>query len=375
MYIYILLLTSNGMPWLDIEKGGDVLPRLWIFLLVLLITLISGVIVSALMSRILQRRRLQDLERRIAAGEVDLEMLHVKRLNVPQSILDKMPLYTYDDKRGPPKPDNSNSTSQSSGEESSKRIEAQDRGMLAITPHSLLKSWNVIELTMGTSMSITDTGPATCADQIENSQHLDPSYSQSTCAICLDDYVSGESTVRELPCHHIFHPECIDLFLLQNSSLCPVCKSSALPRGYCPEEITNAMVHQERIARRRQQRAERRNGEGERSGDSPEQLTTPLRRLSTRLRRQLGATLSTSRSTSRSRRQSGENSGAPPDLPPSSRRSSAAQARMHDHGERLEIMRRRALQMLGNERMVADEHREQQESASRCEYTLVANEK
>ena len=136
------------MPWLDTEKGADVLPRLWIFLLVLLITLISGVIVSAITSRILQRRRRQDLERRIAAGEVDLEMLHVKRLNVPQSVLDKMPLYTYDDKSGPPKPDNSNSTSQGSGEESSKRIEAQDRGMLAIIPHSLLKSWSVVGLTL-----------------------------------------------------------------------------------------------------------------------------------------------------------------------------------------------------------------------------------
>lgn len=114
----------------DIDNE-DVLPRLWIFLLVLLVTLVSGVALSAVTTRVIQRRRRQDLQRRIAAGEVDLEMLHVKQLNVPQRTLDKMPLYTYDrgGEPGPmaPKP-NSNSTPRGSGEESSKRCEAHDSG-------------------------------------------------------------------------------------------------------------------------------------------------------------------------------------------------------------------------------------------------------
>lgn len=75
-------------------------------------------------------------------------------------------------------------------------------------------------------------------------------YSQPTCPICLEDYESGISEIRELPCGHIFHPECIDMFLANNSSLCPLCKKSAFPIGYCPTKITNAMVRRERNLRR-----------------------------------------------------------------------------------------------------------------------------
>jgi len=75
-------------------------------------------------------------------------------------------------------------------------------------------------------------------------------YSQPTCAICLEDYESGVSEIRELPCGHIFHPACIDMFLANHSSLCPLCKKSAFPVGYCPAKITNAMVLRERNLRR-----------------------------------------------------------------------------------------------------------------------------
>lgn len=42
-----------------------------------------------------QRRRREALRRRISNGEVDLEALGIKRLTVPQDIIDKMPMYTY----------------------------------------------------------------------------------------------------------------------------------------------------------------------------------------------------------------------------------------------------------------------------------------
>jgi len=80
------------------------------------------------------------------------------------------------------------------------------------------------------------------------------SFSQTTCPICLDDFAPHESEVRELPCRHIFHPECIDLFLRDNSSLCPMCKKSALPAGYCPVKVTNLMVRRERLVRRMRER-------------------------------------------------------------------------------------------------------------------------
>lgn len=46
----------------------------------------------------------------------------------------------------------------------------------------------------------------------------------TSCAVCLDDYKES-SVVRWLPCKHIFHKQCIDTWLLQNST-CPLDRSS-----------------------------------------------------------------------------------------------------------------------------------------------------
>jgi len=47
---------------------------------------------------------------------------------------------------------------------------------------------------------------------------------QLTCPICLGDFEQGEK-LRILPCHHQYHISCIDPWLLDVSSLCPMCKA------------------------------------------------------------------------------------------------------------------------------------------------------
>ncbi|CEG83948.1 hypothetical protein RMATCC62417_17810 [Rhizopus microsporus] len=49
------------------------------------------------------------------------------------------------------------------------------------------------------------------------------------CAICLDDFVLGKSDVRILPCGHGFCVLCIDPWLTQKSTVCPICKWDCLP--------------------------------------------------------------------------------------------------------------------------------------------------
>jgi len=93
---------------------------------------------------------------------------------------------------------------------------------------------------------------------------------QPTCPICLDDFESGVTPIRELPCGHIFHPDCSDAFLSNNSSLCPMCKTSILPVGYCPVKITNTMVRRERALRRLRSRVVIRD----RVGDVENGITT-----------------------------------------------------------------------------------------------------
>ncbi|KAK0656896.1 hypothetical protein B0T16DRAFT_48615 [Cercophora newfieldiana] len=43
------------------------------------------------------------------------------------------------------------------------------------------------------------------------------------CAICTEDFCKG-TNVRKLPCGHIFHPRCIDPWLVNFAATCPLCR-------------------------------------------------------------------------------------------------------------------------------------------------------
>lgn len=197
------------------------LPSLWAFLLMVLGIVLVLVGLTSCVMHYYQRRARRSLRRRVAAGEVDLESLGIRRLTIPQDVLDKLPvhLYTASEKDSPVQ-----------GSAPIKQLSRRNSAPLPIAP--------------------TNFNPA----------NLSPTpqlLSQPMCAICLDDFVPNLTMVKELPCRHIYHPECIDELLKGHSSLCPVCKGKVLPIGYCPEMITNAMVRRERQARRvPQQRAD-----------------------------------------------------------------------------------------------------------------------
>lgn len=68
-------------------------------------------------------------------------------------------------------------------------------------------------------------GTSLAHDQIEPSANLyQTRFSQTQCSICIEDFVTGSSRVREMPCGHIFHPECIDQHLTQRGTRCPNCQ-------------------------------------------------------------------------------------------------------------------------------------------------------
>lgn len=252
--------------------GGSSLPSLWIFLLVVLAVLLAIIGFTSVVMHWLQRRRRNSLRRRVANGEVDLEALGIKRLTVPQEVLDKMPLYTY-------------------GSGAPVSPEAARSNSTAVTTESPSPASDKLD----SSPSTRPTSPIPPVAAPKRSRPKNPrapaSYNptplqQPTCAICLDDFVPPSTspeptpgtTVRELPCHHIFHPECVDSFLKDSSSLCPMCKKTALPTGYCPRAITNAMVRRERMVRRGRAGAEEAGG----AEWTHDRLATRMRTLRTR---------------------------------------------------------------------------------------------
>ncbi|KAF7934483.1 hypothetical protein EAE99_002934 [Botrytis elliptica] len=217
---------------------GTNLPNLWEFLLIIVAVLAFMLTITSGSMHYLQRSRRRALTRRVEIGEVNLEALGIKRLTVPQEIIDQMPIFTYRFVGQTPLVHQRSSTAE--GIHADKSVSAEtneisfcdDSASKALSPTFFIPNLGISPL------SISDLEERAVV------------FSQPTCPVCLDDFESGTTLIRELPCGHIFHPECIDPFLGNNSSLCPMCKKSVLPVGQCPIEITNAMVNRERNMRR-----------------------------------------------------------------------------------------------------------------------------
>ncbi|KAI1484457.1 hypothetical protein F5X96DRAFT_664128 [Biscogniauxia mediterranea] len=189
---------------------------LWAFVLIIIGVLLIVIGGTSLLMHCVQNRRRAALRRRVMRGEVNLEALGIKRLSVPMDHIQTFPLFTYN--YDPPV---SSPTSPKS------------------LPISLAKTRSEFDSKATTSR----------VDKAEVSLHYQP-----TCLICLEDFESKKTIIRELSCGHIFHPECIDEFLSELSSLCPLCKASMLPPGHCPK-ITNSMVRREVGTRRLRSRS------------------------------------------------------------------------------------------------------------------------
>jgi len=59
-------------------------------------------------------------------------------------------------------------------------------------------------------------------------------FKETTCSICLEDYIDGVNVV-DLPCSHLFHQECITTWA-KNHPECPLCRS-AIPYEHEEMEI------------------------------------------------------------------------------------------------------------------------------------------
>jgi hypothetical protein len=224
--------TDYVRLWANVTTdSSNQLPSLWVFLVIVLAILLVAVSFTSVVMHIIQRRRRNDLRQRVLDGQVDLEALGVKRLTVSQQILDKLPIHTF----------SGSSTSQSEKAVPEPLAQAND-GPSFVNAETGQKP---------TPLTRHSSAPELPKTAMSNS------WSQPTCPICMDDFEPNESQVRELPCHHVFHPECIDPFLLGHSSLCPMCKRSVLPTGVCPVKITNVMVRRERHINRVRARSAR----------------------------------------------------------------------------------------------------------------------
>ncbi|KAF7597038.1 hypothetical protein BBP40_010512 [Aspergillus hancockii] len=253
---------------IDFERSQINMPSLWGFILAILGTILVLSMIVLFCYQLVQKRRRESLQRRIESGEADMESLGLHLMKVPREILDTLPIYTYPDWSA--LSDDSDSDEKSSLRSEEVKIpKGKDEGdhPRSDTPTAAERRENTKE--SHGQEEPEDRKPSTQSDVSPNSHSPSPSQSsldtcdkdsplkhnrlsrsQTVCAICLDDFVPHTSTVRELPCGHIFHVECIDASLTRNSCLCPLCKKSVLPPGYYPIPITNRVVHRDYMIRR-----------------------------------------------------------------------------------------------------------------------------
>lgn len=219
-------------------------------MLAILGTIVGLTLVLLILYRIIQRKRRIMLRERINAGEVDIEQLALTQFKVPRETVEKMPQYTYLGFTQNLETESPKTPVQT------KAIEVESSSATSTTP-SLSEGR---ESTESDESGLKKPEPAKINPRSDDPNNSDEtgssrnpyrlSHTQTTCAICLDDFVAGSTTVRELPCGHIFDPGCIDEYLTETSSLCPLCKKSVLPAGSCPIQVTNDMVRQEAAVRR-----------------------------------------------------------------------------------------------------------------------------
>ncbi|TAQ85327.1 hypothetical protein B7494_g6349 [Chlorociboria aeruginascens] len=210
------------------------LPALWVFIFIVLGAIALVAVGIFLTTYLIQKGGRRELCRRIEYGEVDLEALGIKRMPVLQEYIDKLPLFIYNMKAEPPSLDAADDdTGKFSNAGTDKETAIEHDVEVVVPSHPPERE--------------------SSASAITNFQHKFLPYAQPTCSVCLNEFESGETTIRELPCGHIYHPECIDYLLSTISPLCPLCKQSVLPGGYFPVKITNNMVRRERNIRRLRQ--------------------------------------------------------------------------------------------------------------------------
>lgn len=321
-------------------NGSSNLPTLWAFLLIVLGVVLLLIGATSFLMHYFQRRNRADLQRRVDAGEVDLEILGIKRTRIRQEVIETIPTCIY-----VPSDD----------------LQPLDEKKEPSTPSSLSYT--------------SEAATSTLSNPKSNF------YDQRSCIICSEDFIPNTTSVRCLPCHHIYHPECIDPWLASNSSLCPVCKASALPSSSSyrfTEPVTNAMVRHERHARRiREDRERARSRINSAIGDEgdPRRLIAGLRRGVERGRRVFSApsaTLGAASELTRSQiemRAVGSRAvssplatvGSPAIAGPEGRRGLPADATL-----RREWMRRRFSTLRGNALTAEDEEMEREARRPKC---------
>ncbi|CAG8628952.1 1757_t:CDS:1 [Cetraspora pellucida] len=240
---------------------------------------VGGILVTSFFISILIHMRLYRLRRNhqeeIRRQRIADEITGMRKWTLDQDDIDSLPVFTYSKKTATSNksievstseevdekdnPTATNKTNENSGDKSNGDVETKESSTV---PHSLSHKSSV-RSTKSTRSTISNRSTKsarsqkaisnavslyTSTDSTQNPLSSDDDYDmllEETCAICLEDFDDGDK-IRELPCRHCYHVECIDPWLTTKSSSCPLCKKDCKPSiGGGNNENTSISVNNE----------------------------------------------------------------------------------------------------------------------------------
>lgn len=116
-------------------------------------------------------------------------------------------------------------------------------GTSELFPHpAVVRDHNPRDSTLFRSKGEGSTGNNSTASLPHHDDIVPAQIGRETCPICIVDFEEGDD-IRVLPCDgkHCFHQQCVDPWLLQLSSSCPICRhGKCIPCSYCSRQtLTN----------------------------------------------------------------------------------------------------------------------------------------
>ncbi|KAI9813923.1 MAG: hypothetical protein M1826_002356 [Phylliscum demangeonii] len=155
-----------------------------------------------------------------------------RRWRAPKSVVDQLPVRTYQTLSTPAGLDPPRAPATDSASPSSPLLSSPPIAVASPPPRAPRAS-TMAGLAMARSWPPGPPG-LSMAPQVEPKAVPAPAWvrpyagRQVECVICLEEYVDGVSRVMSLPCGHEFHAECITPWLTIRRRTCPICKGDVV---------------------------------------------------------------------------------------------------------------------------------------------------